>query len=606
MHAFAPALPLLASKSALIRPNLGLPAPDSFKNIFQGRLVAHLGRKVSERAGAKQKAPQELAKPDPQALANRRQGRVVSGQAGRSSHGGPKTVPPERFPEAAALLLEAGFPREPLERLMGDPQIQKQGLDFGDLRRAWREVQAASTGAAAEAAGLAEVFSESPSRALAFLLELIEQSPGQALPVPPSRQPEIAALLGEAGFSPQRIESLLISPEVQEHGLTAAVLQAAWLKATNTFKEDEPFQPLAGQHLSGQAGYHRLWERLHLPAQAMPALRLALQQLGASPEILAGLEEHTTPQGVPVGPIWQIIKQVSAEEQAAVSQADAASLAKPNPADAPSGEEVAHWRQLLLQIGFSPEAVEGLMGSQAPASAGELRAQLAALAPSAPPPDPQEAPKPLYMPESLRLRAMWWEEGDGLGGHLGEGESGEAFMSNPGKFMQAPLLAAEDQGTFASLLTPAANSPALAGASQGEGLGAQWSPEVRQAFWSQVESAILGNLKPGENRLNLLLNPPQLGRIELIFTLKGEDLAVTALMTRPEVAHLAGAGVEQLAQALSQQGLVLSQFQVQVRAGAPEAFGSPATQKELPRREQDAGGGDGARRKRSNRVDRFI
>lgn len=246
------------------------------------------------------------------------------------------------------------------------------------------------------------------------------------------------------------------------------------------------------------------------------------------------------------------------------------------------------------------------MGSPTPANAGELRARLAVLAPSTPPSDPQDAPKPLCMPESLRLRSMWWENQDGLEQDSGEGEGGQALLSNPGKFGPSASLAAEDQGTFSSLLTLAAGSPAFPWASKAEACTGQWGPEARQAFWSQLESAILENLRPGENRLNLMLKPPHLGRIELIFNLKGEELAVTVMMTRPETAHLAGTGVEQLAQAPSQQGLVLSQFQVQVRAGAPEAFSLPAEQKAMQRREQDTGGGEAARRRRSNRVDRFV
>ncbi|MDI6854740.1 MAG: flagellar hook-length control protein FliK [Deltaproteobacteria bacterium] len=516
-------------------------------------------------------------------------------------------MPPERLPEAAAVLLQGGFPPEPLERLLTDPRIQKEGLSFDDLGRAWREFQAdASMGAGAKSEGPAELFSGSPSPALSGLLELIEQSPGRTLPVPATRQPEIAALLGEAGFTPKQIESLLASSEVQEHGLTAEALKWAWVKAlTPSPVQEATVRNQAVEQVTGRPGYHRLWERLRLPVQALPDLRLALQQLGASPEALAGLEDQATPQGLPLGQIWQIIKKVRTEEQAAGSQADAASLAKPNlPASPPSGEELAKWRQLLMQIGFSPDAVEGLLGSQAPASAGELRARLAALAPSAPPADPQDAPKPLYLPESLRLRSMWRDNQEGLKPDLKEGESGQTFLSDSGKFDSAAFLAKENQETFSSLLTLAAGSPAFSGANLGEGIGGRWSPEVRQAFWSQIESAILGNLRPGENRLNLLLNPPHLGRIELIFNLKGEELAVTALMSRPEVAHLAGAGVEQLAQTLSQQGLVLSQFQVQVRAAAPEAFGSSGAQREMPKREQDAG--DAARRRRTSRVDRFV
>jgi hypothetical protein len=359
--------------------------------------------------------------------------------------------------------------------------------------------------------------------------------------------------------------------------------------------------------VTSRADYQRLWERLRLPAEALPDLRLALQQLGASPEALAGLEEHATPQGIPVGQVWRVVKQCLKEGQAASLPDSAAPSEKQvELSTPPSGEEVKQWRQLLLQTGFSPEVVDGLLGIQPPASEAELRARLAALAPSTPPPNTQEAPKPLYLPENLRLRSLWWENRTGPEAGFGEPEGGQTHASDTGKSWLPQNLAAGNQGSFPSFLTSLAAAPFATDTGVGGSASGPMSPEVRQAFWSQLEAGILGNLQPGESRLNLVLDPPHLGQIELVLNLKGGDLAVTALITRPEVAHLAGAGVEQLVQALSQHGLILSQFQVRVREGGPDPVSLlAAEQKMMGKKEQDSRNGEPARRK-AGRVDRFV
>ncbi len=91
------------------------------------------------------------------------------------------------------------------------------------------------------------------------------------------------------------------------------------------------------------------------------------------------------------------------------------------------------------------------------------------------------------------------------------------------------------------------------------------APEVRESLWSQLQSGIISNLQPGENQVSLRLNPPKMGQIQLTLNLNGQELTVTAVASRPEVAELANQGVQQLMQALAQQGLVLSQFQVRLQ-----------------------------------------
>lgn len=602
INAQTPAVPLSAGKSAGFRSTSACPAQDLFQAVLQGRLVMHLQRKGTLPAGLQPREglpfpPRGGGRGAPAGdFTARRPGQTGTGQAGSAE----RRLPPERLPEVAALLLQAGLPWERLQALFCDPKVQEQGLSLKDLQQAWPDGRADESTAAQVLTG----FPPSPPPALAGLLPLIEQSPGGVLPVPPSRQPEFAALLGEAGFSPLQVKSLLASPQVQERGLTVEALRKAWAKtvesspaAASQSPESQDIGPV-----TAQAGYQRLWDRLRLPPESMPDVRLALQQLGATPEALAGLEEHLTPQGLPVGQVWQVLKECLNQPPAGTSAGGPT-----DPAASPPAEEVARWRHVLLQAGFRPEAVDGLLGLQPPASTSELKARLAALAPAAPPPESREDPKPVYLPEDLRLRSLWWKNQGRTEPDFGN--PGDGWDRNPKtEDSFSPPNPVPDRPEAFSNLT--ASVPAAAFLPD-EGAKDRnfWplGPEVRQAFWSQVEAGILGHLRPGESRLSLVLDPPQLGQIELRLNLKGEELAVTAFISRSEVAHLAGTGVEQLAQALSQHGLLLSQFRVQAPEGLPgllPPFSSAGTSS--GRRGGLAVDGESPQRRRAaHRVDRF-
>lgn len=93
------------------------------------------------------------------------------------------------------------------------------------------------------------------------------------------------------------------------------------------------------------------------------------------------------------------------------------------------------------------------------------------------------------------------------------------------------------------------------------------NPEMRQAMWSQLQEGILSNLSPGETQVKLSLQPPELGQVLLTLNVKDNFVEVTAATTRPEVAQMATAEIQQLVQSLSQQGLILTQFQMQVQDG---------------------------------------
>ena len=101
-----------------------------------------------------------------------------------------------------------------------------------------------------------------------------------------------------------------------------------------------------------------------------------------------------------------------------------------------------------------------------------------------------------------------------------------------------------------------------------------------------------------------------MGKLNLTLNVKGETVEVTAITTHSAVAEAATAGVQQLAQALSQQGLTLTQFQFHHQDEAAKgqtqfAFSqNSGDQKQTgkkdsdrwerpptPRRQHDAGGG---------------
>jgi hypothetical protein len=132
------------------------------------------------------------------------------------------------------------------------------------------------------------------------------------------------------------------------------------------------------------------------------------------------------------------------------------------------------------------------------------------------------------------------------------------------------------------------------------------TPETRESLWGQLQAGIISNLNPGESQVSLSLNPPELGQIQLTLRLSGQELAVTAVATRPEVAELASQGVQHLLQALAQQGLVLANFQVLLHDQAP----APATPVFAGTKENNEGNSEkkypSPSRRPSQEVDRFV
>lgn len=471
--------------------------------------------------------------------------------------------------------------------------------------------------------------SASPPPALQNLISFLQSQPDGSLKIPPEQIPEVAAYLVSAGLPSEEVERLLSSPGFSERGLSAADLEAAWQRSQSQEPSAEtlakssagPKQPSGGPNLPPEAqeilqnpDYRARWERLTLPEGMLPTLRLALARLGITPEGLARLEEESQGKGIPLSRVWQILQ--GGQNRVSLTEASPKSTLSPGENPSPSamleerpvtGEEVAEWRQILLEAGFKPEEVEKLLGQKSPANQEDLKSALMALAPPKEPISALSEPKPLYLPEHLRLSPFFWQgQANWDQSHLNGNGSGDQqygaaaeLAATSAEAFGLPAFAAELQmfnpnvpGTGA----PLSNS------------GPAWhpfAPEMRESLWSQLQSGIISNLQPGESQVSLSLNPPDMGQIQLTLRLSGQELAVTAVASRPEVAELATQGVQQLLQALAQQGLVLTQFQVRLQ----EHPGGLTTAVLAGTREKNSESGEkfpAPHRRRSGEVDRFV
>jgi len=508
-------------------------------------------------------------------------------------------VSPDQIQELKDFLQKAGLPAAQVERLLNSNNFQIKGLTAQDVQAAWQEA-CQNSSQQALAAQLSQATTSQLANAtvnldmppvLKGLTDLLNQQPGQALKVPPDRLSQVQAFLLNAGIPAEQVESLLNSPQVQEQGLTAANVQAAWQKGVqNSLKQAlaASGSPLGSvQNLTSQADYQHLWQNLTIPPQALGDLRLELQKLGVPAESLTGLNQQNFPNGIPLTQVWKLLQQEAQSPSAATTNnAVNVNSALDSTPLLDGGKDLEKWRQLLTQAGMDPELAQTLTSGLNPTNRGELRAALVQMAPSSTPQD--QVPQPLYLPESVRVHQvpLLQQNGAGQGQGGGNGKLGQNPGSPP-QAQQATMAEATDLNTvttnlnnFLALLSnngaQQADQPVATGATSGQipaAISSYLTPEAREALWSQVQSGVLGNLRPGENQVTLTLNPPDLGKVNLTLNLKGETVEVTAITTHPAVAEAATAGVQQLAQALNQQGLILTQFQFHHQ---DEAQGQPS------------------------------
>jgi len=468
-------------------------------------------------------------------------------------------------------------------------------------------------------------------QALQDLIAFLQSQPNGVLKISPDQTQAVAAYLVNAGLPVEEVKQLLASPDFAAKGLSAADLQAAWQRtqtqgqkpAGETVAEpatgSKPSMaglnlPTAAQEILQDPDYKARWERFTLPASMLPTLRLALARLGATPEALAQLEDESQGKGIPLSRVWQVLQ--SGQGKGSLPAASASGTPSSGETTSPAAllaeqpvslEEMSEWRLILLKAGLEPQEVEKLLGQESVGNQKDLKTNLLALAPPDEQPSVLSSPKPLYLPQNLRLSPFFWQgqaHGDqaqlnGNGGdHQQYGAAADLAATN-GEAFGLPAFAAE-------LLS---FNPNVAGTGAPlSSTGPAWhsfAPELRAALWNQLESGILSNLQSGESQVSLKLNPPEMGQIQLTLNLNGQDLAVTAVASRPEVAELATQGVQQLLQALAQQGLVLTQFQVRLQ----EHPGVQTSSLLAGNREKNSESGEKfppPSRRRSSEVDRFV
>ena len=492
----------------------------------------------------------------------------------------------EQIPAVRAFLLKAGLPAEQVEKLLNAPNFETTGLTAADLQAAWQEAcqnsreqalaaEMMAQGTSVTAASTAKLSSEMP-KALKGLMSFLNQQPGQTLKVPADRLPEVERFLLKAGIAPEQVERLLNSPSFQEQGLTAGGVQSAWQNSIQSSLQQAQTSMGLGpsvSDLTSRSDYREMWDNLTLPPESLADLRLELQQLGVAPEAVAKLNEQNFPQGVPLRQVWQLIQQ-SSKISAAVAGGN-------TPASSPlllnGQEDVAKWRQFLVKAGMDPELAQTLVSGSSPANREELRTGLLKMAPPDLQLQGQETPKPLYLPQSVRVRAvpLWQQQSDmGQGGNSESGNWTQnfSFSSQP---QEVNLAGVPDLNNFLALLTGSTNinteqfaTPEVSG-SPTSTVNGLLTPEARAALWSQVQTGIMGNLRPGANQVTLTLNPPDMGKLHLSLNVRGDMVEVSAIASHAAVAEAGSAGVQQLAQALTQQGLTLTQFQFHHQDEAP-------------------------------------
>ncbi len=419
---------------------------------------------------------------------------------------------------------------------------------------------------------------------LVQLVAFLAEQPGGALKLSAERQSEMSGLLMNAGVPQDQVEQFMSSPRVQEHGVTVADIYGLWQRAAFLLDTGGAAGQGAGILPQGEAGkaaielsreYQQRWEQLRLPANALPELKLELQRLGVDPQVLADLEKRGSTQGVPLTEVWKLLSRLPQEGQTWSELPRALVAASPL-----AGDELAGWRQLLQAAGLPPGLTEALLGDNSAASAQELTTKLLEIGPPPPALPSQETPKPLYLPGELRLGAVawqaWGQEVDAQGEEQGSPDffqgaspeqNGDVHGMAPPEPSYQILAGAVGQGG-GSLVGQGVEAGALAGAGGSSQLLPYLNPEVREALWSQLRSGIISHLRPGDSEVVLSLKPPELGQVQLTLHLSNQQVAITAVTGRREVGELVQAQVNQLSQALSQQGLVLASFQVRPQEGA--------------------------------------
>lgn len=113
---------------------------------------------------------------------------------------------------------------------------------------------------------------------------------------------------------------------------------------------------------------------------------------------------------------------------------------------------------------------------------------------------------------------------------------------------------------FASLAAKGTQASAVLQGKAGE---AGLSRTQSQQFFDQVESGLLRNLGQGTRQMTLELTPDNLGKLNVVLTVKGKEVHALIKTETPEASKLLGDNIAQLKDSLERQGLTVAKLEVQ-------------------------------------------
>ncbi|MFP5222381.1 MAG: flagellar hook-length control protein FliK [Acidobacteriota bacterium] len=105
-------------------------------------------------------------------------------------------------------------------------------------------------------------------------------------------------------------------------------------------------------------------------------------------------------------------------------------------------------------------------------------------------------------------------------------------------------------------------TPNAASAAQAKGDSSQVLKGQNAQVLSQVESGILRNMGQGLKQLTLELTPDNLGKLNIVLTVKGKDIQAIIKADSPEAEKVLAENLQQIKQSLENQGLTVSKMEV--------------------------------------------
>lgn len=150
---------------------------------------------------------------------------------------------------------------------------------------------------------------------------------------------------------------------------------------------------------------------------------------------------------------------------------------------------------------------------------------------------------------------------DGSGAQNGSQQGKTAPDKAVGEF--TGKLRAEGEGhTFGDSRFGIGQTLGAASAAQAKGDASQVLKGQNTQVLSQVESGILRNMGQGVKQLTLELTPDNLGKLNVMLTVKGKDVQAVIRADSPEAEKVLAENLQQIKQSLENQGLTVSKMEV--------------------------------------------